>query len=254
MPESENPKHKRARAWVLAHPTDSKEMQAVGARCSTAMIAMVRRELVAEGLITRSRKAIKPPEGSPKGYVALVEPDETTPTVPVAPASVLDHEAMKTLAGITDLDDLDDDAIYRRMLKQCVRFTFDPNLHPDTRMSASQMYHKLKAMAKEKDLGPGVPVTRIDVRNRLADLMRACGADVTLEAINIAFDVKEEPLAQETHDQAEAPGGIEGAPGPTGHPSDPEAPEVVRSIDMDGGSDTPDAEDLGHPDLPGPPA
>ncbi len=164
---SDSPKRDRARAYILAHPDESKAVQAAGAGCSEQLIAETRRTLIAEGKLAPSRKSTN--VGSPTDV----------PTSPAPPAGMLDHQAMQALADIAALEDLDDEEVQRRMLKQCIRFAFDPKLHADTRMTASVQWGKLRDAAKTKDLGPGIPLTREMARTRLADLQKSV-ADVNL--------------------------------------------------------------------------
>jgi hypothetical protein len=172
-------KGERARAYILAHPDETKTQQAIGAGVSEATIALIRRELVERGLLPADRKA---------RVVNGVSP--TTPAVPLPspqpPPGMLDHTAMQALADIASLEDLNDDEVQKRMLKQCIRFAFDPQLHADTRMSASVQWGKLRDAVKAKDLGPGPPMTREAAKARYKDLTIAL-ADVAL-VVEVLFD------------------------------------------------------------------
>jgi hypothetical protein len=150
-------KLQKARLYILAHPDESKEQQAAGTGCSVALIAIARKGLVEEGKLAPSRKA------------ASVLPD-ATPAEPAPPSGMLDHDAMMALADMSLLEDLDDDEVQKRMLKQCIRFAFDPKLHADTRMSASVQWGKLRDAVKIRDLGPGPPLTRAMAFDRYKDL------------------------------------------------------------------------------------
>lgn len=200
---------KRAKAYILDHPHDSKAQIAAALGVSDSTIARARRELVLEASIEKSRKS--PPRFDPLPPAPPPPPKPAgEPEQPKKPATMLDSDAMRALADITSLidsDKLDDVEVHKRLLKQCLRFAFDPRLHPDTRMSASQMWSKLRDQAKAKDLGPGVPLNFEDAVARLADMMQACGPKITLAAVNIAFDSKEKPdeAPLETGDTGEAP-------------------------------------------------
>jgi len=150
----------RARAYILAHPDESKTVQAAGANCSLSTVATVRRELQEEGKLVPHRK-------TPAGTASDGDP------------SLLDHKAMVALAEMEEFADLDDDEIQKRMLRQTVRFAFDPKLSADTRMAAHTAWQKLKDNAKAKDLGPGPPMTRPLALARLTDLTTAVD-DVTM--------------------------------------------------------------------------
>ncbi len=178
----------RAREYILAHKDESIKEQAMGADCSEPLISLVRRELVAEGLLTvgrSTRKTAKP-----------VSVQKSAPLVesPTPPAQMLDHTAMAAIADMAALTDdkATDEQVSTAMLKQCIRFAFDPNLHPDTRMSASQMWAKLKERQREKQLGPRAPMTFEAASRRMADLMIAAGAKVTTAALHLAFEVRDE--------------------------------------------------------------
>jgi hypothetical protein len=174
----------RAREWLLAHPGDTNAQAAAGSGVSAGSIQNARRQLVREGAITPSRKAKKAPSAPVQGIGASPEQK-----VPAPPAQMLDHKAMLALNDMagSDLATLDDEEVQRRMLRQCIAFAFDTALHPDTRMSASQMWGKLRDQAKTKDLGPGVPTTFQMGVERLADLHRAVGVKMVLAAVNLAF-------------------------------------------------------------------
>jgi len=176
----------RAREYILAHKDESIKEQAMGADCSEPLISLVRRELVAEGLLTVGRSTRKTAP-APKPTAPLVES-------PTPPAQMLDHTAMQAIADMAALTDdkATDEQVSSAMLKQCIRFAFDPNLHPDTRMSASQMWAKLKERQREKQLGPRAPMTFEAASRRMADLMIAAGAKVTTAAIHLAFEVSDE--------------------------------------------------------------
>ena len=194
----------RARTYILAHKDQSKFEQAMGSGVSQAVIARMRARLVAEGLLPPARKA--PPTPVPRRSAM---PDGE----PLAkPPTMLDHEAMTALAEMIDTDDLDDDEVHRRLLKQCLQFAFNPKLHPDTRMSASQMWGKFRDQGRARDLGPGIPVTFEDGVIRLSDMMQACGPKMTVAAVKVAFDTEGGADGQPDH-QAALAGGPAEAPG-----------------------------------------
>jgi hypothetical protein len=170
---SNTPKSDKARAYILAHPDESKSVQAAGAGCSEQLIAEMRRALIAEGKLAPSRKAMSVTD---------------VPLAPAPPAGMLDHQAMQALADIASLEDLDDEEVQKRMLKQCVKFAFDTNLHADTRMTASVQWGKLRDAVRTKDLGPGPPLTREAARGRLADLQKSIAdVDLVVEALFRAY-------------------------------------------------------------------
>lgn len=225
-------KRERARAYILAHQDESKEDQARGSGLSLGTIATARKELVADGLIPPSRKNLaKDSDALSRNWRWRRPPPATAPDKPVDPgdggpplpparphegATVLDHDAMVAMASSADLmaaADASDEEVLRRLQRQYLRFAFDPNLHPDTRMSASQMWHKSRDQAKQTKIGPGAPVTRADAVDRLEAVLRPLAADVVLEAIGRVFKI-EEAAGGEKADEAPVAVGTQEAPPP----------------------------------------
>jgi hypothetical protein len=191
----------RAKDYILAHKDQSKREQAIGAEVSEAMIAIARRDLVAAGLLEVGRSTAIATEAAVKKADAKKA------------APLLDHTAMAQIAEMEALtgDDVDDEVVQKKMLKQCIRFAFDPNLHPDTRMSASTLWGKLKSQQREKQLGPQVPITFDAGVARLADMLRACGSKMVLAAFNLVYEATDEGKLSADHGQAES--------GPAGTPT-----------------------------------
>ncbi len=244
----------RARNYILAHPADSKAQAALGTGLSESTIARARRELVAEGVLPKSRGAY-----GDKAPPPMLPPDDRTPeTAPTPPTIVagkrgdalLDHDAMLTLSQMIDeaVDAGDDEAIHKRLIKQSLMFAFRPDLHPDTRMSASQMWGKLKDMAKAKDLGPGRPMNRADAVRRTADVLVAVGPEITVEAVHLAFEVKD---GQAQDEQAAPAGGPPQDASPAGHEGGGAPTQDMRPLDVEAARRR---DDDGRHDLPGPAA
>jgi hypothetical protein len=95
--------------------------------------------------------------------------------------------AMADMIALTDGPEMDDGEVRRRLLKQCLSFAFNPELHPDTCMSASQMWAKLKEQTKARDLGPGNPLTLEAAVERHRDIDAACGPEITALGCAAAF-------------------------------------------------------------------
>lgn len=218
---------KKARSYILAHPTESKSQIALATGLSDSTIARARADLIQEGAVAPYRKTgvvVMPPPPQ------AAEPGEGTPlTGPIQPPrsakggnTLLDHEAMKAMADMVDLavETGDDEKVHKALLKQCLTFAFRADLHPDTRMSASQMWSKLKDQAKQKDLGPGKPKTREEAVGRLSDMMIAAGPEITVEAVHIAFEMKGDSNAASSQ-QAAPPSPPAQDAGATGHEGDP---------------------------------
>lgn len=252
---------KRAREYILAHPLESKMQQQIGSGTSERTIARARAELTREGKFIQVHDRLRMPKAPPP--MAQGEPEPAEPETPAAespkvapkePAagktsySMLDSDALTRLADMVDVavDSGDDEGIHRMLLKQCLTFAFRADLHPDTRMSASQLWAKLKDMAKAKDLGPGKPKTFADGVARLKELLTACGPTMVLAAVHEAFEVTTDAAKD---DEGPPPGGTQETPGPAGHQGDPAPAQVVRQIDEGGARGR---EDNGDHDLPGP--
>lgn len=238
-------KFQRAKEYISAHPDETKEAQAKACFVSTRLIALARVELIKEGVLPPARKtepepsplavprkkAKRPPTVPAPRASSSTEEDVASPSV-TPPPSMLDHDAMTAMADMIDeLDDLDDEDVHKRLLRQCLTFAFNPKLHPDTRMSASQMWAKLRDQAKTKDLGPGIPLTFEAAVERMRDLMVAAGTQITLAAVHAAFKVEPENGTQ-TNEQAPPPVGTTEAPSTDGHASGATAPEGMRPIDL----------------------
>ena len=198
-----------ARDYYLRHPDASIADVARETRIGIRTVARAREVLVKEGLLPAGRNAGTPAEtiAAAKEMVETlsittpVETDEPeAPEEPAPPknkggrprkdsASLLDDAAMREMAQmLDDLGDSEDvEETRKRLLKQTQRFVFDPSLHPDTRMSASQLWTKLVDMARAKDLGPGKPLTLAEAIERCADFLRACGPAVYVAAFNLVL-------------------------------------------------------------------
>lgn len=219
-------KLEQARNYILANPTLSKSQIMITTGLSDTTIARARAELINEGLIqsprNRPTQSAAPP--STPGAPSSTEDSAVETGQHPAPApkpkglGLLDHSALLALEAMieTAVDSGDDITIQKKLIKQCLMFALRPDLHPDTRMSASTMWGKLRDMAKAKDLGPGKPMTLAMGDQRLADMMLACGPEMTMRAVNIAFTVKGAPdEGQLPADATEAP---PSAPGPAESP------------------------------------
>jgi len=206
-------KNERARAYVLAHPHETKRKQAKAIGVSETLIARVRSALVTEGLLAPSRKT---QGGLPTSPRAPSGRSTDEGDAPAAYPGMRDHQAMLALGDIVDASSVpDDDAeVHRKLLRQCLSFAFNTELHPDTRMSASQMWAKLRDLGKSSQLGPGAPLTFDAGVERLRDVLVACGPKMTMAAVNLAFDSKESTDGEAKDDQAAPPGGTPEAPGP----------------------------------------
>ncbi len=245
-----------ARDYYLRHPDASINDVSRATGISLRTVARAREVLVKEGLLQAGRHAETmadaavlaaatqslAAEGPP---VETGQAPENEPAAEPQPRAVrrpkgdlLDDEAMREMAGMLDemADSEDVETTRKRMLRQTQRFIFDPSLHPDTRMSASQLWAKLVEMARAKDLGPGKPLTLAVAIERCEDFMTACGPAVYVPALNnLIAKMEGRPGAQATDVQAPAPTGATEAAGPARHEGDGAPAEVVRAVDLDGG-------------------
>lgn len=207
----------QAKAFVLANPEMSKRQQVAATGLSETTVARARRELVAEGRLALPRNALAVPPYMPQPLdpdaIASEQPREDPPILSVRksdaqkrklPPTMLDHEAMIKLAEMVEVavESGDDELIQKTLIKQCIRFALDPSLHPDTRLSASTMWGKLRDMGKSKDIGPGKPKTYEAAVLRLVDMLLACGPEMTIDAVNRAFTVKEPLDGEHVRDES----------------------------------------------------
>lgn len=227
MPESKSGSNLRqvkywqkaaARAEYLRHPDASISDVARATGVAVRTVARARETLVKEGLLAPGRNNA----ASAADAVALTMAAQGLSSVPgetessdvpgepreavVAPKGTIDGEAFRQMNELLDqLADEDDDATRKRMLRQVKRFAFDPNLHPDTRMSASQLWAKLLDMQRSKDLGPGVPLTLGAAIVRATDFCRAAGPKVMVPAFYAAFNLGEVPSTEGDANARELP-------------------------------------------------
>jgi hypothetical protein len=224
----------RAREYILAHPDESKGQQSRATDISERTIASARAELIAEGLLAPSRKAA--PRTIPSEVAArLPEQDPDAVPMPHPRDNVLvDAEAMLRIGAMIDeaTEHGDDETVTKLLLKQCLSFAFNPSLHPDTRMSASQMWAKLRDKKTATDLGPGKPKTRTDAVERMRSLMAAVGPEITVQAVHAAFEVKNDPSQNEPNPPIVRPPQVAG---PTDYTSDSAAAQDMRAVNMDTG-------------------
>lgn len=244
--------------FILQHPS-AKDFEVLEAKkCSRRTIAYARAELVAAGLIPAPRRAHVKKAPSP------VPAESPTPTDPSPPAGGADYsnqivtpETLGMLAAPeTPIDDFESDPeTQKRMLREAKRMAFDIKLHADTRMSAMQLWVKLKDLASARDRGPGVPLTKSSALARLMELHKACGIELVIESIETLWGNKKEAPNASASVEASTPVGTPSAPGSAGHEGDPAQAPSLRTEHLDGGHDsTGQASDQGDHDLPGSPA
>jgi transposase-like protein len=223
-----------ARAEYLRHPDASISEVAKATNVALRTVARAREQLVKEGLLAPGRNAtpLTPADAITMAVDAKAEADAFTEPKPrpaasrgSKPGETIDGEAFRQMNEMLDeLADEDDETTRKRMLRQVKKFAFDPNLHPDTRMSASQLWAKLLDMQRSKDLGPGKPLTFDAAVLRATEFLQACGAKVAVPAFYKAFDIGEPPDGNQSAQAMEqgvipsTPTGLAGPPNNDGHP------------------------------------
>lgn len=225
-------KSNNVRAYFLQHPDASIKDAAKALGVSERTAAQVRSELAEKGLVTPGRNRVVRP---PKQPVILPEPPapgHVAPEEPTPTTGLLDDQTMRRLAdpntSLQDLD-LDDDETRKILLREVKKLAFSPLTSPDTRLSATQVWLKLKDMAKSRELGPGKPLTHATALSRLVALLRAVGAEFALAAMYEAFNVKEAPDAPAQDEQTAPPVGTTTATLPPGHEGTPQEAKDLRT-------------------------
>lgn len=247
-------------AYILAHPDASKSEVVFGAKVSDNTVARARRILIEKGLIPESRKKdpvlptveMFPEEPEPQVAISKASRRSADPeptATPSADPGMLDHAAMIAMASmVAQAEELTDEEVQRRLMRQAQLFAFNPTLHPDTRMSASTLWAKLRDMKKDEAIGPGKPMTLLEAVRRTKDVLLAVGQVVSALAVKEAFYADQAPDVQ-----APSPLGAEEAPGASRHDGDPPAPEDLRPVNVGLRIDGQDGS-LPDPDLPRPEA
>jgi hypothetical protein len=104
----------------------------------------------------------------------------------------------------------------KKLLKQVQLLALDPGVHPDTRLSATQVWVKLKDIARAKDLGPGLPRSREEIIDRLIRIMQAVGANLSITALEAAFKKENSDAEAQNVEIPTSPGASETSES-TGH-------------------------------------
>lgn len=190
-------KHAAATQYFLQHPNASISEVAKATGITPRTVASARSALAGKGLVApgrgRGRPRIHPkptiqPPTPEAAQILAAGASEGTPEPSETP--LLDDAALRMIAdpgnSLADLD-LDDEATRKKLLREVKRIAFDPEAHPDTRLSATQVWLKLKDMARSRELGPGQPLTRMAAVARLKDLLSVIGLDISLDALIASF-------------------------------------------------------------------
>lgn len=210
--------------YIRANPSANNVEVARELSISKRTVAYARAQLRASGELPAGRRTAPnaPDEmlASLAPVIAQVTPAAEAldgPPTPGVPPSIelpppIPPSALPTLPDDGEVDaDEDENSIRRRIIAVARGFALNPELHPDTRLSASQVYMKLKDALKAKELGPGKPLTKEQAISRLSSLLRATGPDLALEALTRAFNL-------------ERPTNAQGSPGTVHSPDAPPPP------------------------------
>jgi hypothetical protein len=196
-------------------------------KLSQPTVSNIRRELRERNIIPPSRRGGNPLSGRVETLLT-VDPSAASvderPVSPQEPASPLPSITPTELLaiGATEFTDENDEETRKKLLARCRAIALDPGMHPDTVLSASQVYIKLKDAVRAKSLGPGRPLTHEDAVARLARLMSACGPNIVHEAITSAFGGTNAAKSGGSTEPVHGPDPAPAASGPTSPPgSDP---------------------------------
>lgn len=200
-----------AKAYFLQHPEASisevyKTLSTRGVLISERTIAQARSELAQKGLLPSGRKA-SPPTTLPADVSQI----------PLGGDVLLTDKTLGALAtsDMTDILDLDDEEIRKRLLRGVIKIALAPGVHPDTQLSATTVWSKLKDMARVAELGPGKPVTKAQAVERLSELLTAVGSEIAMEAMYKAFNLKEPSDGEAPAVEASPSGGASENLGPS---------------------------------------
>jgi hypothetical protein len=186
---------------------------------SRRTIVYIRKEMVEEGLLKPGRrtKLERPiPEELPQKQI------DSDAKIPIVSGMLLDGETLRNLAKNDDFEEeiTDDQDTQRKLLKEVRKLALGAGVHPDTRLSAIQVWAKLKDIAKAKDIGPGLPKTEEDIIFRLVRIMQGVGPTLVLKAIEQAFE-RINPDDKAPDQQSPAIIGVTETPGPAEYEDSP---------------------------------
>lgn len=200
-------KRKQAMQYLREHPDASIADTARALGLGTRTVAYARKILVEQKVLPPYQRGTletgDEATATPETPSSSVETPASSPKK--SPGTMLDAKALEELSGMLDRIEENEDDIesQKLMLRQVKRMAFDLRLHPDTRMSAMQLWTKLRDTVTSRILGPGKPLTREAALDRLVMLFEAVGPLLAVEAMNKAFGITDEGQAPTNSGEAE---------------------------------------------------
>ena len=131
---------------------------------------------------------------------------------------ILDDDTLRAMAMNPNLaEDYGTEVeIQTKLLREVQKIAFDTTLSPDTRLSASQIWVKLKDIARSKDLGPGPPRSEEEIVERLIRIMQGVGPQLVVKSLERAF--KKGPVDEKPSNKQEtSPPGASDPPDSPGY-------------------------------------
>lgn len=174
------------RALILSNPSASVRDIVNQTGASVRTVRYVISKLRKEGLLPPARRANPAPE-------VIIQPSNSIEVKEIEVKSMeMTPELLKTMAFSDSLPDSieSEEETRKKMIIEVQKFAFAPNVNPETRMNAIQVWVKLKDIVRGKELGPGNPLTEEAAIERLVRIMQACGPTLVIKALDKAFERK----------------------------------------------------------------
>ncbi len=190
--------------WLLGHPTATNKDVAASLGVSERTVGYARAELVAAGSIPpawgdhksgAAKKKLDPAATVTQALGAAAEgsPFDTQSTADLDQAVA---KAAGTSVPKPDLDLIDEEEIdiskLKRILWRIARTDPDNRI----RTQAAWTLTRIQNDIDDRPLGPGKPMKRADVVNRLVELYEGAGVGVVIESLMIFFDRIRKGLGQ----------------------------------------------------------
>lgn len=216
----------KALAFYRRNPQSTMKEVAAACQVSLRLAWQARQQMVIEGVCKPNKRA----------GVSLEAPGLSTQLIPPSlPAGgLLDGEQLAQLAaGDTTSVDETDSETRTRMLYELRAIAFNPATYVDTRVTAMKAWFALKDVVSAKDLGPGKPKTFEDAVLRLCNILTACGATISIEAMQRAFVRKGTGDATTENNETTVTVGPQETALSSGHPSKTQETVDLRAEYLD---------------------